>query len=252
VTTPAAVAAAVASAPRPFLVAVDVDGTISMIVAHPADAVLIDGARSALARLAAIDGIVVGVVSGRPLYELRGQFGFDDHTRLIGSHGLEDSSEPTPALTADERRRLDALRRELQDATADVPGAWVEDKPLSAVLHVGQVPRSQGDAILAHAEVRLGERVGLYLVPGHRGLEVAIRPASKRPAVERLRTETGARAVVYIGDDITDEQVLATLRPPDIGVRVGDRPSAAPWRLAGPAEVVELLDAVADRLGGSS
>ena len=34
---------------------------------------------------------------------------------------------------------------------------------------------------------------------------------------------------------------MATLRPPDNGA-VGDRPSAAPFRLAGPAKVVDLME----------
>ena len=80
---------------------------------------------------------------------------------------------------------------------------------------------------------------------------MAVRPASKMPAVERLRSEVGARAVVYFGDDVTDEAVLATLQPPDIGVRVGDQPSAAPFRLDGPAEVVAVLDALASLLATS-
>src|SRR5207249_4535939 len=134
------------------------------------------------------------------------------------------------------------------EMAADIPGAWVEDKPLSEVLHVGRAPRSIGDVVLAEAERRLRRRPGLYLVPGHRGLEVAVRPASKRPAVERLRAETGAATVVYVGDDMTDEAVLAGLRSSDIGVKVGELPSVAPFRLDSPADVVKMLDELADRL----
>jgi trehalose-phosphatase len=100
--TPQDVARAAAAAPRPLLVAVDVDGTLSEIVPRPPDARLVDGARDALCRLADVPGVVIAVVSGRPLHELRDQFGFEDGTRLIGSHGLEDSAEPTPVLTPDE------------------------------------------------------------------------------------------------------------------------------------------------------
>jgi trehalose 6-phosphate phosphatase len=242
------VAAAAAVAARPLLVAVDVDGTLSTIVAHPADAVLIAGARDALARVAAVRDVTVAVVSGRPLHELRDQFGFRFHTRLIGSHGLQDSSQSTADLSPEEAARMAALRAELADITDDIPGAWVEDKPLSEVLHVGRAPRSIGDVILAEAEARLRGRPGLYLVPGHRGLEVAIRPASKHPAVERLRAETGAATVVYVGDDMTDEDVLVGLQPSDIGVKVGDLPSVAPFRLDSPADVVKMLDELADRL----
>ncbi len=246
--SPAAVAAAAAAAPRPLLVAVDVDGTLSMIVDHPADAVLVPGARDALARVAAAGDVTVVVVSGRPLHELRDQFGFDAGARLIGSHGLQDSAVNTVELSPDERARLDFVRSELAAIAADVPGAWVEDKPLSVVLHVAQVPRTVGDVLLAEAEARLRARADLQLLPGRRVLEVTARPASKGRAVERLRAETGAAAVVYVGDDVTDEDVLQGLRPPDIGVKVGELPSAAPYRLAGPAEVVAMLEELAEIL----
>ncbi|HKA05028.1 MAG TPA: trehalose-phosphatase [Acidimicrobiales bacterium] len=243
--SPAAVAAAAAAAPRPLLVAVDVDGTLSPIVAHPGDAVLLPGAREALTRVGAAADVTVVVVSGRPLQELRDQFGFDSSTRLIGSHGLQDSAVTTAALSPEEPARLDAVRAELSTLAAGVPGAWVEDKPLTAVLHVARAEPVVGDALLAEADARLRDRPGLWLIPGRRVLEATVRPASKRPAVERLRAETGAAAVVYLGDDVTDEAVLEALRPPDVGVRVGELPSVAPYRLAGPAEVVTMLDELA-------
>jgi len=245
VSSPAEVAAAAVAAPRPLLVAVDVDGTLSLIVSHPADAVLVRGASEALARVAALDGVTVAVVSGRPLHELRDQFGFRSETRLIGSHGLEDSSVTTAHLSPAEESRMDALREELRAMAAGVPGVWVEDKPLSQVLHVRGAAGAAGDALLAEAEARLRGRPGLSLVPGQRGLEVAVRAASKRPAVERLRAQTGAATVMYVGDDMTDETVLTGLQPTDIGVKVGDLPSVAPYRLEGPADVVQMLEELA-------
>jgi len=250
VSSPAEVAAAAATAPRPLLVAVDVDGTLSLIVSHPADAVLVPGAGEALARVAALDGVTVAVVSGRPLHELRDQFGFRPDTRLIGSHGLEDSSVTTAHLSPAEEARMEALRAELNAMAAGVPGAWVEDKPLSEVLHVRGATEAAGDALLAEAGLR--DQPGLSLVPGQRGLEVAVRSASKRPAVERLRAQTGAATVMYVGDDMTDETVLVGLRPPDIGVKVGDLPSVAPYRLDGPADVVQMLEELAHLLSGVS
>jgi trehalose 6-phosphate phosphatase len=229
-------------------VAVDVDGTLSLIVSHPGDAILVPGAREALARVAALDGVTVAVVSGRPLHELRDQFGFGPDTRLVGSHGLEDSSVTTAHLSPAEEGRIETLRAELSAMAAGVPGAWVEDKPLSQVLHVRGATDAAGDALLAEAEARLRDRPGLSLVPGQRGLEVAVRSASKRPAVERLRGQTGATTVVYVGDDMTDETVLAGLRPTDIGVKVGDLPSVAPYRLDGPADVVQMLEELATLL----
>ncbi len=36
-------------------------------------------------------------------------------------------------------------------------------------------------------------------------------------ALERIRHQVGAKAVLFIGDDITDEDAFATLQGPDVG-----------------------------------
>jgi trehalose 6-phosphate phosphatase len=239
-------AAAAAEGPRPLIVASDVDGTLSPIVAHADEARLVPGAAEVMARLAATGGIVAAVISGRPLRQLREQFGFDDRVRLLGSHGLEDSQRDTPALDGGERRRLEEVREELTALAAAVPGAWVEDKPAASVLHVREATAAEGDAALTHAGVRLGERAGVFLIAGHRVLEVTVRPASKAAALMRLRAETGARTVMFAGDDVADEEVMASLGPLDVGVRVGTDPSRARFRVPAPADVVALLEALAD------
>jgi trehalose 6-phosphate phosphatase len=244
----AEIAAAAAGAERPLLVASDIDGTLSPIVARAADARLAPGGHDALARLAAIDGLIVAVVSGRPLHELRGQFGLDEGVRLIGSHGLEDSERAAAELDAGEQHRLDEVTEELRAVAGAVPGAWVEEKPAGAVLHVREASRPDGDAALTHAGVRLGERAGVYLIPGHRVLEVTVRPTSKAAALMRLRAETGARTVLFAGDDVADEEVMASLGPLDIGIRVGADPSLARFRVADPAAVVALLEELATLL----
>ena len=61
----------------------------------------------------------------------------------------------------------------------------------------------------------------------------------------RLRAETGARSVLFAGDDVADEEVMASLGPLDLGVRVGSDPSRARFRVAEPADVVALLEALA-------
>jgi trehalose 6-phosphate phosphatase len=243
-----AIAAGAATADRPLLIGLDVDGTLSPIVARAADARLVPGARGVLDRLSRIDGVTVVVVSGRPLAELRTQFGLAGAARLIGSHGLEDSEGGPLTLSDAEGRRLREVSEELEEVASTVAGAWVEHKPGSAVLHVREASRSDGDAALAHAEVRLGQRPGVVLVPGRRVLEVAVRPTSKAAAIGRLRTATGARTVMFVGDDASDEEVIAALGPADIGVRVGADPSRAYYRLEAPPAVVAMLEALVARL----
>ena len=55
-------------------------------------------------------------------------------------------------------------------------------------------------------------------------------------------------AVLFAGDDVTDEDAFAALSPADgdVTVKVGDGETAAGLRVGSPAEVAELLHALAD------
>ena len=52
-------------------------------------------------------------------------------------------------------------------------------------------------------------------------------------------------AVVFVGDDRTDEEVFAELGAGDCSIRVGPGDTAAGHRLAGPPEVLAFLQALA-------
>ncbi|MFX8988304.1 hypothetical protein ABTN23_19685, partial [Acinetobacter baumannii] len=54
---------------------------------------------------------------------------------------------------------------------------------------------------------------------GHDIVEYAFREGGKDDAVRRLAARVGATAVVFAGDDVTDEDALRALGPADLGVR---------------------------------
>ena len=47
--------------------------------------------------------------------------------------------------------------------------------------------------------------------------------------------------MLYLGDDITDENVFAQLHGPDVGVKVGPGESLAAYRVAEPIDAVRVL-----------
>jgi trehalose 6-phosphate phosphatase len=73
----------------------------------------------------------------------------------------------------------------------------------------------------------------------------------KGEAVDILRQQTDSTAVVFLGDDVTDEKAFRRMRDGDIGVKVGTGDSAAAFRVDAPEDVADvlahLLDARADR-----
>ena len=72
-------------------------------------------------------------------------------------------------------------------------------------------------------------------------VELILLDVDKGEAIAKLRTRLGADAVVFIGDDTTDEDVFAVLGDNDLGIKVGPEPTAAQTRVASQEDVSEVL-----------
>ena len=228
---------------RPLLVASDYDGVLAPLVDDPSAAVPQPGAAEALARLAAVDGVTVALVSGRGVADLQRTSGLSGDYRWVGSHGVEFDGP----LTGELAEWRDDLARRLAPVVADVPGARLEVKPASVAVHVRQVADPAAAAALLE---RTGELANSSLTrkPGKAVLELAVTDADKGSALRRLRDELGADGALYLGDDITDEDGFRALAPDGVTVKVGDGPTDARFRVTGPPESVSLLERLADLL----
>jgi trehalose 6-phosphate phosphatase len=229
------------AARRPLLVASDYDGVLAGLVDDPSAAVPERGVAEALARLAAADGVTVALVSGRGVADLQSTSGLSGPFRWVGSHGAEFDGP----LTGELADRRDALARTLAPVVAEVAGARLEVKPASVAVHVRQVPDAGAGAALLE-RVRTTADPLLTRKPGKAVLELAVTDADKGSALRRLRTELGAAAAVYLGDDVTDEDGFRALGPGDVGIKVGDGETAAAHRIADPAAVVAVLEDLAE------
>ncbi len=238
----------IAARPRPLVIGLDVDGVLAPIVGHADEARLAVDVGESLDRLHAIDGVTVAVVSGRSLAGLE-QFGFSAGLTVIGGHGGEVRGEPAPELTDGERATYDELDRRAEHAAATAgAGAWVERKPSSVVLHVRQAdPRAGADALGALRSAA-ADLDGVTATPGDQVLELFARPASKGRAMGLLRERHHPATMVYVGDDVTDEDAFRALAGDGLCFAVFDapRPTAAGFRLADTGEVRLLLQALAD------
>jgi trehalose 6-phosphate phosphatase len=65
---------------------------------------------------------------------------------------------------------------------------------------------------------------------------------NKGDAIRALVVRECCTGALYVGDDVTDEDVFEVGAPLVFGVHVGRGPSLAPWRLAGQEDVDDLLE----------
>ena len=248
-----------AATPR-LLVALDFDGTLSPLVDEPMTARMTSEAAAAVTALVSAPETTVALVSGRTLEDLRVIAEHDDQSPIVlaGSHGAQwwhpASAEGETPETADAQvdQGDKALRSELIAAAGDavdgIEGAWIEPKEFGFAVHTRRA--APADAASAHERVSelMESRAPQWRRrTGHSLTEYAYRAEGKDSAVSQLRDRIGATGVLFAGDDVTDEDALRSLRPGDVGVRVGDGETAATVRVSGIAELAELLAEVAHR-----
>ena len=228
-----------------LLVAMDFDGTMAPIVGHADDARPLPRAAAAFAGLAVLPRTTTALISGRALASLRAVASPPVDSLLIGSHGAEAWLGPGSAALAldhEQEALLAEARTVLADIAAEAPGTMLEDKPAGVVLHTRLAADDVADDAVAAARSLLQERKGVFLKNGKRVLEISVVNASKGEAVAFLRQAAGATAVLFAGDDVTDEDALARLEPGDVGVKVGLDFTQAQYRVEAPVHVAELLE----------
>lgn len=233
--------AELAAAPR-LLVALDFDGVLAPLVDVPSDSRPLPAAAAALNVLAALPETTVALVSGRGLADLAAVSGFGPPIRLVGSHGGE-FDDGGAVLDDVQRARLDALTAELE--TLVEGGVRLEHKPAGVAVHVRNVAPDVATRVLDAVRAGPAARPGIDATPGKNVLDLAVLQVNKGLAVDVLRDRLGADAVLFAGDDVTDETAFAVLRDGDVGVKVGDGDTAAAHRVAGPPDIADLLEHLA-------
>ncbi|MGH3713551.1 MAG: trehalose-phosphatase [Micromonosporaceae bacterium] len=224
-----------------LLVACDYDGTIAPIVEDPSAAVPLPETVAALRAMAALPQTKVAVISGRALRDLAALSRLPSEIHLVGSHGSEFDvgfvHKLGPELTTLRDRLLAALNR----IAEGLDGIRLEVKPASVALHTRTASREVAAAAVDAVKAGPATWDGVVVTEGKEVIELAVVATHKGTALDALRTQLGASAVLYVGDDVTDENAFAHLHGPDLGVKIGDGETKAGHRLADPMEAARLL-----------
>lgn len=235
-----------------LLVALDFDGTVSHLEDDPMAARMIPAARAAVDRLATMPHTLVAFVSGRSLADLReiSEHGDDSPVYLAGSHGAEFWMPGEGAVESDadagEGDLRDRLLARAIEATSGMDGVWIEPKAFGLGVHTRVATAETADAANAAVDaIVTAEAPHWRRRTGKNIVEFAFRHEGKDSAIAALRDRLGATAVIFAGDDVTDEDALRTLGADDLGVRVGEGPSAASVFVADVEDMASLLESVA-------
>lgn len=219
------------------LLAFDFDGTLAPIVAQPERAAMRESTRVRLAELARVR--TVAIISGRALADIQPRLAGVRAAAIVGNHGIEPSPQMT-AARAMVARWLPLLTRDV----GGLPGVVIENKGQSIAVHYRHA--EPGDDALAAIRASVA-----CLGPGVRcveGIEVLnlipVGAPNKGDALQRLRRESGAATVLFVGDEETDEDAFATLdNDASIGIRVGmTEDSRARYFVPSQDDIEALLD----------
>lgn len=240
--------------PSRAAILLDIDGTLSPIVEHAADAHVPEGTRQLLIRVAKRYP-VVACVSGRRASEARAMVSIGSITYL-GSHGAEllraGWTEPVmDPEVADWARRIHDFGHEADTAELRRHRARLEDKGPIVAFHWRGAPdehaaRAAIDEIAARAQA-----AGLRTHWGRKVLEV--RPPvriDKGAGIESFLSAVDVDAAMYAGDDATDLDAFRSL----VGLVESGRLQTA-LRVGvssdeGPSAITSEADIVVDGTGG--
>ncbi|WP_405071186.1 trehalose-phosphatase [Kribbella sp. NBC_01510] len=242
---------AIVADPATAVISADFDGVLSPLVEDPAMSRPVEGSLDALARLAR-SVKQVAIVTGRPALVATELTGVTGHPGLgslvvLGHYGLERwdaatgmvTSDPVPAGVAEARSRLPELLRQ-----AGVPDAHVEDKESSLAVHTRRLADPTGALDRLRTPLtELAESTELRLEPGNLVLELRPPGIDKGVALRRLIESTGARSILYAGDDLGD---LAAFRAVEEHRKTGLRAVLLATRSSNATELIQAADIVVD------
>ena len=202
------------AAVRPCGLFVDIDGTLAPIQPRPDMAVVPLDVRDTLEAVAR--RMSVAVLTGRSAAEGKRMVGSGD-LLYVGNHGmewLEGGREWVAPEAASYAGAIRTLAADIAGRFSGYEGLIVEDKGVTLSVHyrLATDPSAARSAILEVLTAG-GRTEGLRVSEGKRVVEV--RPPiemSKGTSLARIVQERGLAAAIAMGDDVTDVDMLLSVR----------------------------------------
>lgn len=228
------------------LFAFDLDGTLAPIVEDYSAAQLDEQIRITLQRLIRL--AKVAVITGRSRQDAMAILGVEPHL-LIGNHGAEWSSVPNSSFIQDCNSWQEQLQKELRD----VQGLEFEPKGESLSLHYRKADDRESaleriDAAVTKLEPgprSIGGKFVVNLLP--------MTAPTKGDALLAAMDQLVVRRSVFIGDDVTDEEVFLLKNADIFGIHIGgESRTAASYYINNQSEMPAILNLITTTLNTMS
>lgn len=218
------------------LLAFDFDGTLAPIVADRDRAAMRKRTHKLLATVCEL--YPCAVISGRARHDVAARLPRTSAKYVVGNHGIEPGSDISGF-----EREIAIVRPLLEHALADHAGLEIEDKRYSLAIHYRRARRKR------HARIAIDRAVAalprpMRVIPGKLVANVIPRGArNKGDILLELRRKESADVALYVGDDVTDEDVFTIDQPGRLlAMRIGKTTlSAARFYLRDQREIDDLL-----------
>lgn len=235
----------------------DFDGTLAPIAPTPEGAFTPPGAKALLERLRDHPKVLLAVLSGRPLEDLRERVGVPGII-YIGNHGLEIQNPAgihKKRLSAAREKELRRISGTLRRSLKGIQGIQVEEKGPIVAVHYRNVAHKYFDFVHRVLRATLDRWKGRWKAAQGK-MVVEVRPEfdfHKGTAVRELLRGTSRNLLpIYLGDGPADEPAFREVKNRGITVFVGPGglTSEAEYYLQIPAEVEMFLQHCVETLPG--
>jgi trehalose 6-phosphate phosphatase len=232
---------------RSIVVFLDFDGTLVALRQFPDEVQLEPAVRATLESLASRGDIMMAIVSGREMWDLRRRVGIPGIV-YAGEHGMEIRGRGLQFIEPGALARRGVIKlisRELTDSFRELPGVFVEEKHLTLAVHY-RLARRDDTAEIRDRVRAVVDMAGAQaeLRPGKMVWEILPRTGWRKGAAADWiykSLQPGDGLPLYAGDDAADEDAFRHLNG-WITIHVGcDDSTAARYTLAGPDEVHRFL-----------
>ncbi|GFO58259.1 trehalose 6-phosphate phosphatase [Geomonas silvestris] len=232
---------------RGTLFAFDLDGTLAPIKVHASEVRLAPELFEALKRLDQLTNVCV--LTGRSRKDALAILRMD--LRLVlGNHGCEWPPELRPR----NKRYIEkagSWRAVLEKGFTEERGVEIEYKGETLAIHYRGAP--DPDQARLRIEKLVGELIPAPRVIGGKFVMnlLPMEAETKGTALVEAMEFVGAGQAIYIGDDVTDEEVFKMALPNLLGVHIGTEPwTAATHYLKEQGEITAVVQTVVRLLGG--